>query len=769
MIINVDETGLGTTKNITQERLTVPEIFIDEFHNSITIENTKNLYKKFKTIEIKGYITHDKFIESMKEIFDEIIRNKIIKLYNENKILKMNFSINQNIDEYIHEIYELYFLRFREIKCIIKNNKTVFYLTDFIPENHINTYNIICSLVVLMKSPFNVKIKLLFELTDIDEDGFLNEAEIRHMITTSNFLFCDERNAINMNSSILSQSLMNFRVNEILKQILYEPGNLYRELEEEKYINFDSFCNSIIKVKNYKYDILPSFINLKFCLKNKKIEKIIKVDNKYRNDFINISSGLFNHKSFCAQRNLFHKSSSTPNLGSIIRPKKLNDDINKYDTGNNRYELPNISKTFYNNKKKSLLGSMSNTNSSNNNFNINVNNASKSSLTKSQKTSGSFHKSLYNNKYPSSRNEKNRNKLFIEKRKTFKDLLRESTILENNEEKTKTNDELKNFNKSSYFNRAKEAKYIFEAYLDKIRNMEVKPGIIQFIQPNQDIEKDNSSGSGTNRNMNIINNNATNINICNVHKSSDASKRKISNEKNNNEAATKVFRLSSKSILDENIKNDYQNYVIKEEVSDEEKDNEKKNNKLKKTLKIKKYKIITQSKSNKEITNSNKSNKQIANIIKRDNKKNLTISKYIPKTESVGRIRNYSFNRKRPSIFLRKKISIINTKNAFKLQKNIMSINLKSCNVKYKTLDEVFNEINIQETKFNSDYGGYNEGMRLISNKIHEEQNDLKRFLNEGERKEGETSIVKDYFKRLRNLTNKKDENNKEIKEISKY
>ena len=304
MIINVDETGLGTTKNITQERLTVPDVFFDEFHNSITIENTKNLYKKFKTIEIKGYITHDKFIESMKEIFDEIIRNKIIKLYNENKILKMNFSINQNIDEYIHEIYELYFLRFREIKCIIKNNKTVFYLTDFIPENHINTYNIICSLVVLMKSPFNVKIKLLFELTDIDEDGFLNEAEIRHMITTSNFLFCDERNAINMNSSILSQSLMNFRVNEILKQILYEPGNLYRELEEEKYINFDSFCNSIIKVKNYKYDILPSFINLKFCLKNKKIEKIIKVDNKYRNDFINISSGLFNHKSFCAQRNL---------------------------------------------------------------------------------------------------------------------------------------------------------------------------------------------------------------------------------------------------------------------------------------------------------------------------------------------------------------------------------------------------------------------------------------------------------------------------------
>ena len=222
MIINVDETGLGKTKNITQERLTVPEIFFDEFHNSITIENTKNLYKKFKTIEIKGYITHDKFIESMKEIFDDLIKNKIINLYNENKIRKIDFKMNQTIEGYVHEIYELYFLRFREIKCILKNNKTIFYLTDFIPENHINTYNIICSLVVLMKSPFNRKIKLLFQLSDVDEDGFLNEMEIRHMITTCNFLFCEERNGLSMNSTIISQSLMNIKVNEILKQICAE-------------------------------------------------------------------------------------------------------------------------------------------------------------------------------------------------------------------------------------------------------------------------------------------------------------------------------------------------------------------------------------------------------------------------------------------------------------------------------------------------------------------------------------------------------------------
>jgi hypothetical protein len=278
MLGNVDEYGILSNKTINKESLIIPDILFEEFQNSLTLEIIKNLYLKLKTHEIKGYISHDKFIESMKEIFDELIKNKILILYNENKISKSDIINNQNFDEYIHEIYELYFLRFREIKCIIKNNKTIFYLTDLKPENHINTYNIICSLVVLMKNPFNTKFKLLFELSDIDEDGFLNENEIRHMITTCNFLFCEERNGINMNSAILSQSLMNIKVNEILKQILYEPGNLYLALEEEKYINFNVLYNSIKKVKNYKYDILPSFVNLKSCLYNKKFEKIIKID-----------------------------------------------------------------------------------------------------------------------------------------------------------------------------------------------------------------------------------------------------------------------------------------------------------------------------------------------------------------------------------------------------------------------------------------------------------------------------------------------------------
>ena len=44
---------------------------------------------------------------------------------------------------------------------------------------------------------------------------------------------------------------MNLKVHDILKKILYDPGNLYFILAEEKYINFDILYNSIIRVKDY--------------------------------------------------------------------------------------------------------------------------------------------------------------------------------------------------------------------------------------------------------------------------------------------------------------------------------------------------------------------------------------------------------------------------------------------------------------------------------------------------------------------------------------
>ena len=71
--------------NISQKKQQIPDIFLEEFQNLITESKIQNLSKKLKSIEIKGYISHDKFIESMKQIFDESIISVIKKLIIEKK------------------------------------------------------------------------------------------------------------------------------------------------------------------------------------------------------------------------------------------------------------------------------------------------------------------------------------------------------------------------------------------------------------------------------------------------------------------------------------------------------------------------------------------------------------------------------------------------------------------------------------------------------------------------------------------------------------
>ena len=87
-------------------------------------------------------------------------------------------------------------------------------------------------------------------------------------------------------------------------------------------------------------------------------------------------------------------------------------------------------------------------------------------------------------------------------------------------------------------------------------------------------------------------------------------------KENINEKLTSLLRLSSKSILDE-LKKDFKNYVIKEDVLGEEKEKEKEDNKNN----FKKFKIITnQNKSNKS---THKTHKQTLNTFKRNNTKNF--------------------------------------------------------------------------------------------------------------------------------------------------
>ena len=150
------------------------------FQDCLTERKIKQLYLKLKEYEEKGYVEYQKYFISMKYIFDsDILPNENNNVYNNNS---RESSINSdncssenekisNKNSYFSEIYDLIFKRFREIKCIIKNNKSIFYLTDFKKEKFINSYNLVCALTIFLKTRFENKIKLLFDLTDIDEDG----------------------------------------------------------------------------------------------------------------------------------------------------------------------------------------------------------------------------------------------------------------------------------------------------------------------------------------------------------------------------------------------------------------------------------------------------------------------------------------------------------------------------------------------------------------------------------------------------------------------
>ena len=238
------------------------------FQTYINPEKIMKLNQEFKKHEKKGYINYFNFIQSMKLIFDD----------------------EKNCNKY-DNIYNLFFKRFREIKCIMKNDKEVFYITDYKKEDFISTYNALYALVIFLFAQFKKKLELLFKLTDNDEDGLLNKAQIKYMLITVNNIFCEQMNDLKIKSSILSQSLININVENILAELFEGQGKLNQKLiKNYYYIDFNTFYDSVIKIKNYNYKLIPCFINFKKCLLSKKQEKIIKIKQNIKKDYINISS-----------------------------------------------------------------------------------------------------------------------------------------------------------------------------------------------------------------------------------------------------------------------------------------------------------------------------------------------------------------------------------------------------------------------------------------------------------------------------------------------
>ncbi len=415
----------NTKENPISQKEQINDEEFELFQNVLSKDLVLELYSIFKLFEKKGLINYNIYMECMTQIFKK-------------------YSNNDNHD--YKNIFNLIFNRYQKIKCIMKNDKKVFYLTKMLLQNKIETYIIVCFLTIFIKCRIVDKIKLLFELTDIDDDGFLNKKEIKQMITTINFMFCEENSLININSSILAQSLMNLKVKEKLDKLMNDPGNLNIELEKEKYISFFVFYNSLIKIKNYKYEIIPCFINMKQCLYNKRKEKIIEIKNKHKKEFVRASSALSFDKP-CNPYKRFKRNFSANNLGRIIKNVKINND--------NSGDL-NLMK-----KKQLLLG-------------------------------------------------------IKEKTKSFKELLKESTIFSDDDDilegegsatrvagggqsiKENISEErirpvTSSFKRISFHSNNKNKDkplYIFEADFDKIKKIEVQPALLKFSKKEEEKKDD---------------------------------------------------------------------------------------------------------------------------------------------------------------------------------------------------------------------------------------------------------------------------------------
>ena len=602
-------------KEILDSKNLIPDSYLEDFQIKLSIPKIKTLYQKFQLHEKQGLITHDYYISCMKSVFGD----------------------NSMKSFYLEEIYELIFLRFREIKCIIKNNKTVFYITNFIEEKVINSYNLACALGIFAKISFENKLKLIFFLTDTDEDNFLNREDIENMIKTINYLFCEEENIINTNSTILTQSLMNIKINSILKELFYNPGDLYEVLEKEQYITFDIFYECIKKIPDYKYKLIPCFINFKKCLYNIPKEKIIHVNNKYKKDFININSYITNEQNndyvpFNKLKDRLNlKLSNLPTIFKPVRVKK--DNINSYLQKERKMKLDLINSDREND---------------------NVSNTSKNK----------------------------RRCFFHQKEKSFKELLKESTIFENGEDKDNKKDFKKKVRFNSFDDLKDDDKYFFEASFNSIRNLEAEPAIIKFYD-------EKCFSPTTSRIIDLSNNNYHFKKRLNKNKqlTSIIKQKKFINffEKNENDDKTPIHRnlenYFKKKFINVSPNNNVniidEKYTFKIDNSSTKMHNENLNEKFKENL---------SEKLNEKI--SDKQNEKI-NEIKEENKKLLP-------RKSVANLQKLS-------------------KHSSKIK------NLLLMNKKYKNLNEVLNEINCEEKKFSFD------SIEKICSYLIERVNNIKR------------------------------------------
>ena len=328
--------------------------------------------------------------------FVELTKQKEIESTKRNMRLKKSqfISIMKNVfptrGDFLQNLFEQFFQRFKILKAEIKMNpnKDAYFISKIYNEEEIDIYEICLALAIFIKTDFENKIRILFNITDVDDDGFINENELKKLIFTINYLFCEEDKNFNNESSLCTQSIISLKCNQNFENLMrfpgdFEnlmrfPGELEKEFIEQKYVNFETVLKSMKKLYNYKFDIFPIYLNLKKTLLMRRNEKDFEIKQKVYNDFCKIGGDIINKVKkngigvsyYDFKKNLTKRSYNFPKKNfSVLISQNLLPTTTTNTVANNNINLTQ------NNQNSQNINNNNIVNSNNNNDNISYRNS----------------------------------------------------------------------------------------------------------------------------------------------------------------------------------------------------------------------------------------------------------------------------------------------------------------------------------------------------------------------------------------------------------
>jgi hypothetical protein len=272
-----------------------------------SIKDSEQIIKDKNTIDISKPLRPFIYEEFLKMLtidkinyFVELTKQKEIESTKRNMRLKKSqfISIMKNVfptrGDFLQNLFEQFFQRFKILKAEIKMNpnKDAYFISKIYNEEEIDIYEICLALAIFIKTDFENKIRILFNITDVDDDGFINENELKKLIFTINYLFCEEDKNFNNESSLCTQSIISLKCNQNFENLMRFPGELEKEFIEQKYVKFD------VKPQ-YNQIFLENIFQVfsKYTLILQKHKKFLQDTNKLNEDFSQIQKQNFQENS----------------------------------------------------------------------------------------------------------------------------------------------------------------------------------------------------------------------------------------------------------------------------------------------------------------------------------------------------------------------------------------------------------------------------------------------------------------------------------------